>query len=67
MISGLAGLLVATIFDLPGTTVLAIWTGVWSVVPIFGPIVGYAPMVVLASLEGWPQAIAMVAAAGLVA
>jgi predicted PurR-regulated permease PerM len=49
----------AVVFDLPGTSVLAIWAGVWAVVPIFGPIIGYVPMFVLASLDGWPKAVAI--------
>ena len=56
-VSGLVGLAAAYAFGLPGKSVLAIWVGVWAVVPIFGPVIGYAPMVVLASLDGWPQAI----------
>ena len=66
-ISGFVGLAVASLFDLPGTAVLAIWVGLWAVVPIFGPIVGYAPLVVLASLDGWPNAIGVVVLAGLIA
>jgi predicted PurR-regulated permease PerM len=66
-ISGLVGLATAIAFDLPGTSVLALWTGVWATVPIFGPIVGYAPLVVLASLEGRPQAAVVIAVAGSVA
>ena len=63
-VSGLVGLATAYAFGLPGKGVLAIWVGVWAVVPIFGPMVGYAPMVVLASLDGWPQAIGIVLIAG---
>jgi predicted PurR-regulated permease PerM len=66
-INGLVGLAVAYAFGLPGTSVLAIWVGVWAVVPIFGPVVGYAPLVVLASLDGWSQAVAVGAIAGAVA
>jgi predicted PurR-regulated permease PerM len=66
-LSGLVGLATAMAFDLPGTSVLALWTGVWATVPIFGPIVGYAPLVVLASLEGRPQAAVVIAVAGLIA
>ena len=66
-LSGLVGLATAMALDLPGTSVLALWTGVWATVPIFGPIVGYAPLVVLASLDGWAQAAVVIAVAGLVA
>ena len=35
-LSGLIGLATAYVFGLPGKSVLAIWVGVWAVVPIFG-------------------------------
>jgi predicted PurR-regulated permease PerM len=66
-ISGFVGLGVVSLFGLPGTAVLAIWIGVWALVPIFGPIVGYAPAVVLASLDGWPNAIGLALLASLIA
>lgn len=66
-ISGLVGLATASLFGIPGTSVLAIWIGLWAVVPIFGPVVGYAPMVVLASLDGWANATGVSVLAGLVA
>ena len=66
-ISGFIGLAIASMFGLPGTAVLAIWVGLWAVVPIFGPIVGYAPLVVLASLDGWWHATVVVVLAGLIA
>lgn len=66
-ISGLIGLAIASLFGLPGTTVLAIWVGLWAVVPVFGPVVGYAPLVVLASLDGWPQTAGVGLLAGLIA
>ena len=66
VLNGLLGLLVAVALDLPGSSVLAIWVGLWAVVPIFGPLVGYAPLAVLASLDGWTL-VAVVAAVGTVA
>ena len=60
LISGLVGLAIASAFGLPGSSVLAIWLGVWAVVPIVGSVIGFAPMVVLASLDGWPRAAAIV-------
>jgi predicted PurR-regulated permease PerM len=65
-LSGLVGAATATAFGLPGTSVLAIWVGVWAVVPIFGPVIGYAPMVVLASVDGWQRAAAIMLVAGVV-
>jgi predicted PurR-regulated permease PerM len=59
VVSGIVGWIVALLFGLPGAGILGIWVGVWSVVPIFGPIVGYTPMVVVASLDGTGRAIAV--------
>ena len=62
--NGVLGWAVAAALGLPGNGVLGIWVGVWSVVPIFGPIVGYLPIVVVASLDGAGKAV-VVAAVGL--
>lgn len=67
VVSGVLGWLVAMLFGLPGQGVLGIWVGVWSVVPIFGPVVGYAPLVVVASLDGGWRAAAVAAVAVLAA
>jgi predicted PurR-regulated permease PerM len=67
VVSGLLGWLVATVFGLPGQGVLGIWVGVWSAVPIFGPVVGYAPLIVVASLDGSGRAVAVAAVAALAA
>lgn len=67
VVSGLLGWLVAMVFGLPGQGVLGIWVGVWSVVPIFGPVVGYAPLIVVASLDGSGRAVAVAAVAALAA
>jgi predicted PurR-regulated permease PerM len=66
-VSGLLGLVIASLFGLPGTTVLAIWVGLWAVVPVFGPVIGYAPLVVLASLDGWLNSVGVVVLAGMIA
>jgi predicted PurR-regulated permease PerM len=63
VIGGLIALATAYAFGLAGKSVLAIWAGVWAVVPIFGPLIGFAPLVVVASLDGLPQALAIVAIA----
>jgi predicted PurR-regulated permease PerM len=60
---GLVALATAHAFGLAGTTVLAIWAGLWVVVPIFGPLIGFAPLVVVASLDGWSPALAIAAIA----
>jgi len=65
-LSGLFGLATCYAFGLPGKSVLALWVGLWAVVPIFGPVIGYVPMIVLASLDGWPQAFGVAMIAGAV-
>ncbi len=67
LVSGAVGWIVATSFGLPGAGLIGIWIGVWSVVPIFGPIVGYVPMVVIASLDGTGRAVAIGVIAGVLA
>jgi predicted PurR-regulated permease PerM len=67
IISGLVGFAIASLFDLPGTTVLGLWVGVWAVVPIFGTAVGFAPLIVLASLDGWENAALVGVLAGAIA
>jgi putative heme transporter len=59
-VSGLVALAAASAFGLGGKSVLAIWVGVWAVVPIFGPVVGYAPLAIVASLDGWLPALGIV-------
>jgi predicted PurR-regulated permease PerM len=66
VIGGLVALATASAFGLAGKSVLAIWAGVWAVVPIFGPLIGFAPLVVVASLDGLPQALGIVLIAAAV-
>jgi predicted PurR-regulated permease PerM len=66
-LNGVLGWIVAAVVGLPGAGVLGMWVGVWSIVPIFGPIVGYAPMLVVASLDGIGRAMAVGAVALAVA
>lgn len=67
VVNGVVGWIVALLFGLPGHGLLGLWVGLWSVVPIFGPIVGYAPMVVIASLDGTWRAVVMVLLAAALA
>jgi putative heme transporter len=67
LVSGLVGFAIASAIGLPGSSVLGIWVGVWAVVPIVGSVIGFAPMLVLASLDGWPRAAAIVGVASVVA
>lgn len=67
VIGGLIALATAYAFGLAGKSVLAIWAGVWAVVPIFGPLIGFAPLVVVASLDGLAPALAIAAIAAAAA
>ncbi len=52
VLGGVLGGFVAALLGLPGVVVLAVWVGAWSIVPMAGVIVGYAPIVLLAGGEG---------------
>lgn len=65
-ISGMVAWATAYGFGLRGGSVFAIWAGVWAVVPIFGPVIGYLPLVVVASLDGWLPATGIVLIASAV-
>lgn len=47
IIAGLFGLLAASLADVPGRTLLALWLGVWSFVPLLGVVVGSIPLLLL--------------------
>lgn len=60
--AGLVGAAVAWGLDLPGVVVLGVWVGAWSIVPLAGTVVGYAPIALLASDAGaGPMAVALAA------
>lgn len=46
------GLAAGFVLDLPGFIALGVWVGVWSVVPIVGPIAGWAPVLAVAAITG---------------
>ena len=61
--AGVMGGTVAWALDLPGMVVLGVWVGAWSIVPLAGAVVGYAPIALLASGSGaGPLAMAVTAA-----
>lgn len=57
-----AGLAVA--LDLTGPSTLAVWAGVWSIVPVVGVVVGFAPIVGLAAFDD-PEAAVVIGAVGV--
>lgn len=63
VVAGAVGAAVAWALDLPGMVVLGVWVGAWSIVPLAGAVVGYAPIALLASGSGTgPLAVAVAAA-----
>jgi putative heme transporter len=64
LLSGLVVAATALALGLPGPTTLALWAGIWSIVPILGVVVGFAPAVALLVLET-PLAAAGVAIVGI--
>jgi predicted PurR-regulated permease PerM len=49
VITGIAVFAVANVLDIPGPAALAVWAGLWNLIPLFGVLVGSLPVVVLAS------------------
>lgn len=45
--------------NVPGAAPLALWVGLWDVVPIVGAVVGAAPIVLLVAVESPPKAVAL--------
>jgi predicted PurR-regulated permease PerM len=56
--AGLVSLFLANLADVPGAEVLALWTALWSVVPIIGAALGAVPIVLLAAVDSTTTAIA---------
>jgi len=63
-VGGVAAWAVANALDLPGPAALGLWVAIWSIVPFIGAPVGYAPLVLLAGVEG-PIALASAVLVGL--
>jgi putative heme transporter len=49
VVTGIVVFALARILDIPGPVALAVWAGLWNLVPLFGVLVGSLPVVVLAS------------------
>lgn len=62
VLAGSSAGIVAALAGLPGAVVLAVWVGAWSIVPLAGVFVGYAPLIVLAGAAGTGPVVAMLAA-----
>jgi predicted PurR-regulated permease PerM len=65
VVSGAVAALLARALDVPAPSVLGLWVGVWSLIPVLGLVVGYLPIVGLAAAEtrgrGWLAVAVLVA------
>jgi predicted PurR-regulated permease PerM len=62
--SGVVAGLVAEALDVPAPSVLGLWVGLWSLIPVLGLVIGYLPVIGLAAAE--EQALGIVALVTLV-
>lgn len=65
VVSGLVATAVVVPLGLTGPSTLAVWAGVWSIVPVLGVVVGFGPIVLITALDA-PDALWVVAAVGAV-
>jgi predicted PurR-regulated permease PerM len=49
VVTGAVVFALASVFDIPGPAALAVWAGLWNLIPLLGVLVGSLPVVVLAS------------------
>jgi predicted PurR-regulated permease PerM len=50
VVAGLVAFVIATLADVPGPAPLALWVGLWDVVPLIGAAIGALPIVILAAI-----------------
>ena len=55
------GRALASVPDIPGPAALAVWAGLWNLVPLFGVLVGSLPVVVLASTQSPEEGVLVMA------
>jgi predicted PurR-regulated permease PerM len=60
--AGLFAFALARWADVPGPAPLAVWVGLWDLVPVAGAFVGAAPIVVLAAVVSAPKAVVLIIA-----
>ena len=60
--AGLFSYLVCTIADVPGAVAFAVWVALWDIVPVVGAFVGALPIALLAGVNSWDRAVAVLVA-----
>lgn len=51
VVSGLAAGFAAQVLNVPAPSVLGLWVGLWSLIPVLGLVIGYLPVIGLAAAE----------------
>jgi predicted PurR-regulated permease PerM len=51
VVSGVAAGLASQALDVPAPSVLGLWVGLWSLIPLLGLVIGYLPVIGLAAAE----------------
>jgi predicted PurR-regulated permease PerM len=71
VVSGAVAAVAAQALHVPAPSVLGLWVGVWSLIPVLGLVVGYVPIIGLAAAEsrgrGWVAAVVLVVWLGVAA
>jgi predicted PurR-regulated permease PerM len=60
VITGVAVFAVASALDIPSPAALAMWAGLWNLIPLFGALVGSLPVVVLATTHSPEEGVLVV-------
>lgn len=60
VVTGIVVFALASVLDIPGPAALAVWAGLWNLIPLFGVLVGSLPVVVLASTHSPEEGITVV-------
>ena len=55
VVSGVVAGFVAQALDVPAPSVLGLWVGLWSLIPVLGLVIGYLPVIGLAAAEDRTQ------------
>jgi predicted PurR-regulated permease PerM len=60
VVTGVVVFVLASALDIPGPAALAVWAGLWNLIPLFGVLVGSLPVVVLASTRSPEEGVLVV-------
>jgi predicted PurR-regulated permease PerM len=61
VVSGVVAGFAAQALDVPAPSVLGLWVGLWTLIPVLGLVIGYLPVIGLAAAEDLPKGVIAVA------